>query len=106
MRVQMDADVRASGEGDAWQVFVNLTTRPFGWQSPLYGGMGPGVSKRTEIPHALGRESLAAHHSIIVGFSANFAGARPFAEALLLDPMQPSRTAIGVRLRTRLLLGR
>lgn len=105
MRIQIDADVRASGVGDAWQVFVNLTTRPLGRQSPLYGGTGGGVSKRTVLPQALGRESLAAHHSIVVGLSFNVAGTRPFAEALLLDPLQPSRTAVGVRLGTRVLLG-
>jgi len=105
VRLQMNTNVRTGGVGDAWQVFANLTTRPFGRRSPLYGGMGTGVSKRDVMASDLDGESIAAHHSVLAGLSFDLGAFRPFVEAQLLDPLQTSRTAIGLMLRTRLLLG-
>lgn len=105
MRVQLDAGVKVDGEGEAWRFLVNLTTRPFGRRSPLYVGTGAGVSKRSVLTHTPGSESLAAHHSIIAGLSVNVMGIQPFVESLLLDPLQPSRTAGVGRMGVRVLLG-
>ena len=104
VRLQIDVNVRVGGEGSKWHTLVNLTTRPFGRDSPLYVGMGGGISKRDDLIGVPGSESIAAHHSVLAGLSFDLAGARPIVEAQLLDPFQPSRTAFGFRLGTRFLL--
>jgi len=105
LRLQMDADGRLGGEGHVWQAFANLTTRPLGSRSPWHCGTGGGVSKRDTPLGGASGESLAAHHSVLTGLSFVIALTRPFAEVLLLDPFQPSRTSMGLRLGVRLLLG-
>jgi len=104
MRLRLDVNVNVGGSGGRWQAVLNLTSRPFGNRSPLYVGIGAGISKRANVTEVRPSESLAAHHVLLAGLSLGAARLRPFVEAQVFDPLQPSRTAIAPRLGLRYLV--
>lgn len=105
LRLHVDVDARVGGDGSKWMALLYLTARPFGRRSPLYAGLGGGLSKRSTIADAGSGESLAAHHTVLSGLSFDVAFVRPFVEVLVLDPLQPSRIAVFSQAGARIVLG-
>lgn len=105
LRILLDLNARVGGETSRWQALLNLVVRPFGYGSPLYTGLGAGLSKRGSVEVGDLRESLAGHHTILAGLDFAAAFVRPFVQVYVLDPLAPSRVALSSSLGVKIQLG-
>ena len=105
LRLHLDVSARIAGKNSKWQAFLNFVTRPFGRDSPIYAGIGAGLSKRGATLIEDHRESLVGHHTVLTGLNFSAAFVRPFVQVLVLDPLRPNSVAVLTSLGLRMPIG-
>lgn len=98
VRLRLGLSARLGGTAEKWRAIANLTVRPFGHGSPLYAGMGAGLSKGGAAVHTDSRDPVSAHHTVVSGLSFDLFRFRPFLELQVFDPLQPSRAFVSSHL--------